>query len=126
MMMAYSIKNDISFTDFKNGMMTITVAEKINSDFLLSMQNVLKEATGIKWVVDVVRGHLGETLADKEAVKDREEKKDVMDLPLVKAVMAEFRGAKIESLTRKIVENMNETEDEPFFGDDAVYMEEDN
>jgi hypothetical protein len=101
-----------------------TPAKKIKSDFLLSMQNVLKEATGIKWVVDVVRGHLGETLADKEAVKDREEKKDVMDLPLVKAIMAEFKGAKIESLTRKIMEQAEKSEE--FEIDDLIYMEEEN
>ena len=60
------------------------------------------EATGIKWNIDVVPGVLGETIADKEAAKDNENKKDVMDLPLVKAIMSEFKGAKIETLTRKI------------------------
>ena len=102
MMMAYSLKNDVSFCQFDNGMMQIKISDKINNDFLLNLQNVLIEATGIKWNIDVVPGVLGETIADKEAAKDNENKKDVMDLPLVKAIMSEFKGAKIETLTRKI------------------------
>lgn len=124
MMLSYSIKNDISFSDFSNGKMKISVSEKINNDFLLNLQNVLKEATGIKWEIDVLSTPLGQTLADKEAEKDMMQKKDVMDLPLVKAIMAEFKGAKIESLTRKIVEQAEK--DEEFMVDDLTYIEEEN
>ena len=124
MMLSYSIKNDISFSDFSNGKMKISVSEKINNDFLLNLQNVLKEATGIKWEIDVLSTPLGQTLADKEAEKDMMQKKDVMDLPLVKAIMAEFKGAKIESLTRKIVEQAEK--DEEFMVDDLIYIEEEN
>ena len=91
---------------------------------LNNLQNVLKEATGIKWEIDVLSAPLGQTMADKEAEKDMMQKKDVMDLPLVKAIMAEFKGAKIESLTRKIVEHAEKGED--FMVDDLIYMEEDN
>ncbi len=124
MMLSYSIKNDISFSDFSNGKMKISVSEKINNDFLLNLQNVLKEATGIKWEIDVLSTPLGQTLADKEAEKDMMQKKDVMDLPLVKAIMAEFKGAKIESLTRKIVEQAEK--DEEFMVDNLIYIEEEN
>ena len=124
MMLSYSIKNDISFSEFSNGKMKISVSEKINNDFLLNLQNVLKEATGIKWEIDVLSAPLGQTLADKEAEKDMMQKKDVMDLPLVKAIMAEFKGAKIESLTRKIMEQAEKGEE--FMVDDLIYMEEEN
>lgn len=124
MMLAYSIKNDISFSEFSNGKMKISVSEKINNDFLLDLQNVLKEATGIKWEVDLLATPLGQTIADKEAEKDMMQKKDVMDLPLVKVIMAEFKGAKIESLTRKIVENSESIEN--VIGDELIYMEEEN
>jgi DNA polymerase-3 subunit gamma/tau len=126
-MMAYSLKNDVSFAEFGNGKMSLTVSEKISSEFLLNLQNILTEATGQKWNVEILRGALGETLADKEAAKDRENKKDIMDLPLVKAVLAEFKGAKIESLTRKISE---EEPAEEYVGntiyEDNNYNDEDN
>ena len=122
MMLSYSVKNDISFSEFSNGKMKISVSEKINNDFLLNLQNILKEATGVKWEIDVLSAPLGQTLADKEAEKDMMQKKDVMDLPLVKAIMAEFKGAKIESLTRKIMEQAEKSEE--FEIDDLIYMEE--
>ena len=124
MMLSYSVKNDISFSEFSNGKMKISVSEKINNDFLLNLQNILKEATGVKWEIDVLSAPLGQTLADKEAEKDMMQKKDVMDLPLVKAIMAEFKGAKIESLTRKIMEQAEKSEE--FEIDDLIYMEEEN
>ena len=125
-MMAYSIKNDFSFNQFANGEMSVNTSEKINNDFLLNLQNTLTEATGIKWKINIQKGPLGETLADKEAAKDRELKRDVMDLPLVKAIMAEFRGAKIDTLTRKIA-SQEDTEEEPsFFYEENTYFDEDN
>lgn len=126
MMMAYSLKNDVSFAEFANGAMKISVSDKINNDFLLNLQNLLIEATGRKWNIDVRPGTLGETIADKEAAKDSENKKDVMELPLVKAIMAEFRGAKIETLTRKIKTEEAKTEESPVFDEEFNYFDEDN
>ena len=124
MMLSYSLRNDIAFSEFSNGKMRITISDKINNDFLLNLQNVLKDATGIKWEIDVLSAPLGQTIADKEAEADMLQKKDVMDLPLVKVIMAEFKGAKIESLTRKIMEQAEKGED--VFGDEMIYIEEDN
>lgn len=126
-MMVYSLKHDVSFAEFTNGTMKIAVSDKINNDFLLNLQNILTEATGIRWNIDIQRGALGETIADKEAAKDLANKKDVMDLPLVKAVMTEFRGAKIDSLTRKVVPaETGESSETPAFEDDNNYFDEDN
>ncbi len=126
MMMAYSLKNDVSFAEFKNGSMKIAVSDKINNDFLLNLQNILIEASGIKWNIEIVPGAVGETIADKEAAKDNENKKNVMDLPLVKAIMSEFRGAKIETLTRKLKNDDQKNEEFSAFDDDINYIDEDN
>lgn len=126
MMLAYSIKQDISFGEFENGRMKIGVTEKVNNDFLINWQKWLKDVTAINWQVEVVRGVLGPTLAEKEVAKEMEEKKDVMDLPLVKAIMAEFKGAKIDSLIRKVVKESDDEVSESLFADDMVYFEEDN
>ena len=37
--------------------------------------------------------------------KSEEDKRNIMEFPLVKAILNEFKGAKIETLTRKITEN---------------------
>lgn len=123
-LLAYSFKHDLSFSEFAHGKMKITVSERINNDFLLNLQNVLIEATGQKWDIEVLRGHLGETLADKEQAQDNANKKSVSELPLVKAVLAEFKGSKIETLTRKLAEetveenNAEITYDENYFEED--------
>lgn len=122
-LLSYSLKNDVSFENFKFGEMIITVSDKINNDFLLNLQNILIEATGQKWNIDVKRGQLGETIADKEQALDNANKKSVSDLPLVKAILSEFSGAKIETLTRKISSEANR-EDEISF-DDNNYFDED-
>ena len=49
-----------------------------------------------------------------------------MDIPLVKAIFAEFKGAKIDTLTRKISQNNNDNTTESFFNDEPIYIEEDN
>ena len=104
-LLAYTFKHDISFSEFCFGKMKFTASDKVNNDFLLSLQNILTNATGQKWDIELISGYLGETLADKEEEKDNANKKSVSDLPLVKAILAEFKGAKIETLTRKIEES---------------------
>lgn len=127
MMMAYSLKNDVSFAEFQNGFMKIAISDKINNEFLLNLQALLTEATGLKWNIDVTKGSLGETLADKETARDNEEKKDVLELPLVRAIMAEFRGAKIESLTRIVSsENSEDEEDNNSLFEDNIFIDEEN
>ena len=104
-LLAYTFKHDLSFSEFCFGKMKFTASDKVNNDFLLSLQNILTNATGQKWDIELISGYLGETLADKEEEKDNANKKSVSDLPLVKAILAEFKGAKIETLTRKIEES---------------------
>ncbi|MCQ2741445.1 MAG: DNA polymerase III subunit gamma/tau, partial [Alphaproteobacteria bacterium] len=123
-MLAYSLKNDVSFTEFSSGFMKVTLAEKMNNDFLLLLKNTLVELTGITWKIDVLSGPLGETIADKENFQSNEQKKGVLELPLVKAILSEFKGAKIESLTRKVVKEEDEESEEVIFNEDVNFGEE--
>ena len=54
-----------------------------------------------------------------------ESKKDVMDLPLVKAILAEFHGARIDSLTRKATQQ-EENAEAASFEEENNYFDEDN
>ena len=101
----------------------MAASDKINNDFLLNLQKVLTEATGIKWEIEISRGQLGETIADREKAQDSENKKNVSDLPLVKAILSEFKGSKIETLTRKI--NKQENIEESSFEESENYFDED-
>ena len=121
----YALKNDVSVSEFSNGFIKMTVSEKIHPDFILNLHKILTEATGLTWKIELSRGALGVTLADLERAAEEEEKRNIMEYPLVKAIMAEFRGAKIETATRRITET--DDDEEIDFGSDnneLIYDEE--
>lgn len=121
LLMVYSLKNDVAFEDFQNGAIRISVSEKINPDFIMNLHKILLDATGKNWKIEIVKGKLGQTLFQKENAKVEEDKKSIMEYPLVKAIMAEFKGAKIETITRKIMESDDDEEEVSFehSGDDT-------
>lgn len=121
----YALKNDVSVSEFSNGFIKMTVSEKIHPDFILNLHKILTEATGLTWKIELSRGALGVTLADLERAAEEEEKRNIMEYPLVKAIMAEFKGAKIETATRRISET--DDDEEIDFGSDnneLIYDEE--
>ena len=127
MLFIYTLKNDVSISEFHNGYIKMAISDKVSGDFLLNLQKFLQEKSGITWEIETVRGSLGETIAQKEKAKDEQNKKNVSDLPLVKAILAEFSGAKIETLTRKINKELaDEVSDSSFEDNDNPYFEEDN
>lgn len=124
MLLIYALKNDVSISEFKPGEIKMTLADKVNNDFLLNLQKVLTEATGEKWKIETSRGKMGETIAQHEQTADEANKRNVADLPLVKAILAEFKGSKIETLTRKLTEESLEDETTGF-EDAETYFDED-
>ena len=123
LMLAYGLKHDVSFSEFSHGNMKVAADSKINRDFWVALQSFLEKNTHQKWIIDVTDSPLGQTIADKEELKTMAYQKDALELPLVKAIMAEFAGAKIDSLVRKI---QNETNEETDFVDYNNYMEDEN
>ena len=111
LLIVYSLKSDVSFDTFQDGYVKMTISDKISSDFILNLHKILEQATGKAWKIDTVRGNLGQTLFQKEDTKIAEERKDIMESPLVKAILAEFKGARIETIIRKISES-SENDDE--------------
>ena len=111
LLIVYSLKSDVSFDTFQDGYVKMTISDKISSDFILNLHKILEQATGKAWKIDTVRGNLGQTLFQKEDAKIAEERKDIMESPLVKAILAEFKGARIETIIRKISES-SENDDE--------------
>ena len=125
-LLVYSLKHDVSVQEFSNGCLKMTVGADIHPEFISNLVKILSDTTGYQWQVEVLKGVLGETIADKEAAEIAREQRDVMEYPLVRAIMAEFKGAKIETLTRKIQENsdssnqgsLSETSNDLIFDED--------
>lgn len=124
MLLAYSLKNDVSISEFRDGYIKMTLDKKADTDFIMALHKMLLEVTGKQWKIDSQHGDLGVTLAAKERAQDEEAKKDIMEYPLVKAIMAEFKGARIETMTRNIIEDeqnslLNSFDDE--LGENEIY-----
>lgn len=100
LLLSYAIKNDIAISEFGDGFIKMTLSDKVSNDFMLTLQKELLAATGKNWKIETVRGQLGQTLAAKEHAEEEENKRSISEYPLVKAILAEFKGSKIETLTR--------------------------
>lgn len=108
MLMLYAVKNDMSFKEFTPGRMRIALSEKADKDLIANLRKFLTKETGYSWVIDIDYEPLGETLAYKETKELERDKKNISEYPLVKAILSEFNGAKIETVIRKAVEEADE------------------
>lgn len=103
--LVYIMKNDIEVTEFGNGVMKFKASERISSDFLTTINKFLESSTGRKWSLDIIPGDVILSIANIENAQNEANKKNVAEYPLVKAILDEFKGAKIETLTRKIADS---------------------
>ena len=121
----YSIKHDVCIREFSDGHIAMNIAPSIHQDFIMNLHKLLSEATGRQWEIEIIKGDLGETIADKEKSAAEATKKNGSEYPLVKKILEEFKGAKIETVIRKNLEEL--AENEPDIPGDTVpvtYFEE--
>jgi hypothetical protein len=100
MLLLYAFKNDVSVEAFSGGHITMAVSGQAHPDLLKNIQKALEEATGAPWQIDIRRGPLGETLADREKAALEADKRSISSEPLVKAILSEFKGARFDTLLR--------------------------
>lgn len=127
-LLMFAVKNDISFKEFRDGYMHIAISEKADKNFIMNFRAFLDKETGKVWTIDIDYEPLGETLADKEAKEMDRDKKNISEYPLVRAILSEFSGAKIESFIRKSVEEAEDDESSMGFGTEGIvsYNEEED
>ena len=129
MLLLYAVKNDMSFKESTAGKMRIALSEKADKDLIANLRKFLAKETGVSWVIDIDYEPLGETLAFKENKELERDKKNISEYPLVKAILSEFSGAKIETVIRKAVENAEDEEAAEFTvpeENSETYDDEDN
>ncbi|MBR1605397.1 MAG: DNA polymerase III subunit gamma/tau [Alphaproteobacteria bacterium] len=124
-LIVYSLKHDVCVKEFSAGLIKMTVSDRVGRDFINNLIKVLRDTTGRDWGIEILSGIMGETLADKEDAVLARKERAVMEYPLVRAIMEEFKGAKIESLIRRVQEQ-NESVDDlaPTANNDLNFDEE--
>ena len=113
-LLLFAIKNDMSFKEFKNGYLHIALSDKADKNLILNFRTFLEKETGKVWKFDIDYEPLGETLAFQEAKEFDRDKKNISEYPLVKAILEEFNGAKIETFIRKSIEEAENEETDGF------------
>ena len=108
----YSVKNDVCIDEFEEGKIRMRISPNVKPDFIMELHKVLQNATGKQWVIDIVKGEIGETIADKEQSRVDAKRKNVSEYPLVKKILEEFKGAKIETIIRKQLADLEKEEAE--------------
>ena len=124
--LVYMMKNDIEVVEFGNGVMKFKATERISSDFMTSINKFLETSTGQKWSLDIISGDVILSIANIENAQKEADKKNVAENPLVKAILDEFKGAKIETLTRIIPTDENNSNFETNNNDDEFISEDFN
>ena len=122
-LLLFSVKNDMSFKEFKDGYLHIALSEKADKNLILNFRTFLEKETGKVWKFDIDYEPLGETLAFLEARALDNDRKNISEYPLVKAILAEFNGAKIETFIRKSVEAAEDDEQTDDFNAGAILNE---
>lgn len=124
--LVYMMKNDVEVVEFGNGVMKFKATERISSDFMTSINKFLETSTGQKWSLDIISGDVILSIANIENAQKEADKKNVAENPLVKAILDEFKGAKIETLTRIIPTDENNSNFETNNNDDEFISEDFN
>lgn len=118
--LAYMLRHDVEICEFNIGQIKFKIEERIGNEDLTALNAFLEKTTGAKWALDVVAGKVGRTIADIENEQKENDKKNIAETPLVKAILEEFRGAKIGTLTRKpSAEEENSDEEENIFNSNS-------
>ena len=121
LLLMFAVKNDMSFKEFDNGHFKISLSEKAERNLIGELRKFLEKETGINWIIETDYEPLGETLAYLENRELNRDKENISEYPLVKAILSEFNGAKIETIVRKaVIEAQN---DEPDFSETETNFE---
>jgi hypothetical protein len=107
-----AVKHDMSFKQFRHGYMQVALSEKSDKNLIANLRKFLETETKTAWVIDIDYEPLGQTLADLESLSG--DKKNISEYPLVKAILSEFNGAKLDTIIRKAVKESEESEFEFF------------
>ena len=89
---------------------SMSISPNIHQDFIIGLHKLLNDLTHKKWEIDIVKGEVTETIADKEKSVVKASRKNVTEYPLVKKILEEFKGAKIEMVIRKNLEKLADEE----------------
>ncbi|MFI3241029.1 MAG: DNA polymerase III subunit gamma/tau [Alphaproteobacteria bacterium] len=119
MRISYAVKNDLEIKKIENCKIEMNITFKIDNPFIFELRSFLEKTTGKDWEINTTRAEYVTSIA---SIKNQEKQKEIDDIkkdPLIKAILQEFAGASIESITRKAIEQISNNILEPEFIEDV-------
>lgn len=96
-----ALERDVRLVRFEDGQLEIALTPAAPKTFVHDLQRKLTTWTGKRWVVVVSREQGAPTMRAQAEDRDAELRVQVLQDPLVKAVLAKFPGATVGEITRR-------------------------
>ena len=97
--LAGHLRNDVHLVRFERGRIELNPGEYAPRDMTGTLGKLLTEWTGIRWIVSVSDAPGQPTLAQQEATAEQQLRNQVLEHPLVQAVLDAFPGAELARVT---------------------------
>lgn len=97
--LAGHLRNDVHLVRFEVGRIELNPTEFAPRDLTGTLGKLLTEWTGIRWIVSVSDAPGQPTLAEQEANAEQQLRNQVLEHPLVQAVLNAFPGAELARVT---------------------------
>ena len=94
--LASHLAGDVHLVRFERGRIELRPNERAPRNFAGSLSRILQEATGERWVVSISQEQGEATLRDQEQAAAERARKEILNLPLVRAVLETFPGARLK------------------------------
>jgi DNA polymerase-3 subunit gamma/tau len=94
--LASHLAGDVHLVRFERGRIELRPNNRAPRNFAGSLSRLLQEATGERWVVTISQEPGEATLRDQEQASAERARKEILNLPLVRAVLETFPGARLK------------------------------
>ena len=96
-----ALERDVRLVRFEDGQIEIALQPNAPKTFVHDLQRKLTAWTGKRWIVVVSKEQGAPTMRDQAKDRDAELRQQVMQDPLVMAVLAKFPGATVGEISRR-------------------------
>ena len=112
LLLAATIKLKMRPVKFEDGLFEYQAKGELEPSVTEKIARLLHDWTGIKWIISESTGEAGNTLEEQDAMKLQSEIDAISTNPLVAEVLAQFPGAKVETIEDITAPEMTSVEDD--------------
>ena len=95
------LRDHVGLVDFAPGALTLCPLRPLGADFARELAGAAEATTGVKWTVTVAEGGGDPSLHEQGRMAEERARAAVLEEPGIKALLAEFPDAQLESLHPK-------------------------